>query len=137
MFVHSASHTVLHLFVPQGRVSAQHPRVLTEVGYRNAESGLTTLLVPSRPEESWICPRGWTVEAERGANNSGHCHRAVGHKREISLNPGRNVDLDQRRPLRKAAEYLSAAGGRGRKKALLCSITCAHTVWAFPVNLVS
>lgn len=69
IFVHTALHTVPHLFAP-GLGAA--PTGLTDVGGRNAERGLTTPLVPSCPEESWICFWGWKVEAERRGNNSVH-----------------------------------------------------------------
>lgn len=50
MFVHRAPSVC-----PAGPSLSAAPTGLTEVGYRNADGGLTTLLVPSCPEESWIC----------------------------------------------------------------------------------
>lgn len=48
------------------------PTGLSEVGCRNAESGLTTLLVLSCPEESWICSWEWMAEDGARTNNSSH-----------------------------------------------------------------
>lgn len=117
----------------QGRASAQNPRARQGKVQECREWADRAARALQSRRVLDLSPRGWKVEAGRGLNNSGHCLKAVGHKRgRYPRTPGRNVDLDQRRQLGK---YLSAAGGRGRKKASLCAVTCSDAVWAFPVTI--
>lgn len=103
------------------------PTGLREVGCRNAGSGLTTLLVPSRPEESWICSWRWKVENVHRGNNSGHGGEMWDTNTGDILEPQQECRCRARRPLWEAAEPLCAAGERQKERKLSSvSITCAE-----------
>lgn len=98
--------------------AAVTPTGLTKATCRNAESGTATPLVPSRPEESWICSwRGRDAEKTMAAMD-----KSCGTQTwQISWKPGQECRWRPRLLLSEAAEYQSLNGGR--IKASLCSVS--------------
>lgn len=102
--------------------AAVTPTGLTKATCRNAESGTATPLVPSRPEESWICSwRGRDAEKTMAAMD-----KSCGTQTwQISWKTGQECRWRPRLLLSEAAEYQSVNGGR--IKASLCSVSSTYT----------